>query len=269
MAKDNFPKQAIILAAGLGTRLRPLTHRVPKPGLPVRGIPILLFNLFLLKEAGIHEVTLNLHHLPQALKKLLHRAPQLGLKIHYSRETKILGTAGGIAKALGTLRPRTTLILNGDIVTDLDLHKMNQVHQRTQACATLGLVPTDRARVKSFVEFNAAGRILKIAGRPKSAAGKAAKNLTKGIFSGTHIIHPSLFARYPKNTFGCVIRQIYQPALELEKPIQSYLHRGAWWDLGNLEELKRVDQLLWEGGKDPTMDKMAAEVFRWSRPLFA
>ena len=101
--KSSFPKQAMILAAGLGTRLQPLTINIPKPGLPVGGVPILLFNLLLLKQYGITDVIINLHHQPKPLISLIENTSSLGMTIKFSLEQKILGTAGGIAHALPKL----------------------------------------------------------------------------------------------------------------------------------------------------------------------
>ncbi|HEX5034532.1 MAG TPA: NDP-sugar synthase [bacterium] len=258
-----FPKQAIVLAAGLGTRLRPLTLRIPKPALPVGGAPILLYNLFLLKEAGIDRITLNLHHRPEVIRRLLDKGRPLGLKLSYSYEPEILGTAGGIAQALDGLESSPTFILNGDILMDLDLKAMAAEHFRTQARATLACVSKDRAQVTSFVERDRQGRIWRIAGGPK---GKAPA-LKAAIFSGAHLLEPRLFADYPRGQFGCVIRQVYQPALERGERLQAYSHRGAWWDLGTLEELARVDAALWRREYPPAVLRLWQEVRRWSRNL--
>jgi NDP-sugar pyrophosphorylase family protein len=236
-----FPRQAIVLAAGLGTRLRPLTLRIPKPALPLGGVPILFFNLFLLKNAGIRRITINLHHRPEVVRRLLGNGRHWGLELRYSYEPKILGTAGGIAQALDGMKKEATFVLNGDILMDLDLKAMAAEHFRIGARATLACVGKEKAEVTSFVEYDRRGRIWRIAGNPP----KPAPKLTSAIFSGAHLLDPKLFASYPRKHFGCVIRQIYQPALERGERLQAYRHKGAWWDLGTLEELKQVDTALW------------------------
>lgn len=259
-----FPRQAIVLAAGLGTRLRPLTLRVPKPALPVGGLPILLYNLYLLREAGVGRITINLHHLPQVIRRLLGSGRPLGLKLGYSFEPKILGTAGGIAQALGAMPSEATFVLNGDILSDLDLKKMAAEHFRAQARATLACVPKNWAQVTSFVEYDKGGRIWRIAGDPPAIAPK----LTSAIFSGAHLLDPALFEGYPRHHFGCVIRQVYQPALKRGERLQAYRHNGAWWDLGTLEELKSVDAGLWRRSWPPSVLDLWGEVRRWAAPLF-
>lgn len=255
-------RQAIVLAAGLGTRLLPLTRRTPKPVLPVGGVSILLFNLYLLKEAGIRRITVNLHHLPEKIRDLLGNGKKLGLRLHYSYEPKILGTAGGIAQALEDMPRETTAVLNGDIIFDLDLKAMAKQHRQTKALATLACIPKDRARVDSFVEFDRSGRIWRIAGGPASLHPLPA--LQAAIFSGAHLLEPSLFSNYPDHEFGCVVRQVYQPALARGDRLQAYRHRGAWWDLGSLEELKKVDAGLWSRKVPATIERLWVEVRRWT-----
>lgn len=259
------PQQAMVLAAGLGTRLRPLTHEVPKPALPVGGVPILMFNLFLLKEAGIRNVLINLHHRPDNLKTLLHGSESLGLKIQWSWEKNILGTAGGIAHALPKFLGSPLLVLNGDVVTDVDLKKMWSQHHQRGAKATLAVIPPHYAPVTNFVEYDGSRRIRAIAGQPKV---QGSKKLHRGIFSGIQIIERSLLASFPKNRFGCIIRQIYQPALENGSHLYAFPHHGGWWDLGNLDSLKKMDYSLWRGTIPKKILEIWKKVYAWSQPLF-
>ena len=260
-----YPKQAMVLAAGLGTRLRPLTLQVPKPALPVGGVPLLFFNLYLLKKAGIREVLINLHHQPAPLKSLLKNFSKLGLKLEWSFEKSILGTAGGIAHALPKLKEENLLILNGDVISDVDLKKMFKLHQRMQAKATLAVIAPHYASVKNFVEFDGKGQIYKIARAPKR---QVSQPLHKGIFSGIQMMHRSLIEKFPPNQFGCVIRQIYQPLLERKEKLMAFQHKGHWWDLGSLDTLTEVDQKLWSGQVAQNLQKTWREVYAWSAPVF-
>jgi len=257
-----FPRQAVVLAAGLGTRLKPLTLKTPKPALPVGGLPILFFNLFLLKRAGVRDVVVNLHHLPEKIRPLLARSKRLGLDIGYSLEPKILGTAGGIAQALRKMRPEPTYVLNGDILCDVDLRKFADAHRKSRARATLVCLPKDRAEVKSFVESDAKDRIWRIAGEPQKKFRR--KKLKKWIFSGIHLIDPALLKGYPRSQFGCIIRQVYQPALERGDKLLAWIHRKDWWDLGSPRELTRVDRLLWSGKADPAILNLWREAKKWA-----
>ena len=263
----SFPKQAIVLAAGLGTRLRPLTYEIPKPVLPVGGIPILLFNLYILKNSGIKNITINLHHRPEKIRQALRESKKLGIKIQFSQENTILGTAGGIDRALRKMAPKSTFVLNGDILFDLDLKAMFRKHQSSGALATLACVSPKKAKVDSFVEFDGGGKIWKVAGGPESKNG-IPKKLNKGIFSGAHLLEPQLFKNYPRGSKGCIVRQVYQPALKKHSRLQAFSHTDEWWDLGSIPELKRVDGLLWKNKVSPRMHQLWKEVYDWSRPLF-
>src|SRR5262249_24978387 len=162
-----------------------------KPLLPVGGVPILLFNLYLLKQAGIEAVTINLHHLPKPIRELLGKGRCLGLRLRYSHEPRILGTAGGIAQALAGMDASPTFVLNGDILMDLDLGALVERHRRSRALATLACISIDRAKVSSFVEADASGRIYRIAGEPKLPG---APRLQPFIFSGAQLLDPDLFS---------------------------------------------------------------------------
>src|SRR3989338_7257764 len=111
--------RAMILAAGLGTRMRPLTTHIPKPMVPVLGKPLIGHVLEVLKKAGIREVIVNLHHLPLSLKKYLRS--QKNFKISFSLEPKILGTGGGILKAKSFFQNQRFVVINSDILIDIDL----------------------------------------------------------------------------------------------------------------------------------------------------
>ncbi len=259
----NFPQQAIVLAAGLGTRLRPLTHHTPKPILPLAGVPILFYNLYLLKEAGVRDIVINLHHLPDKITSLLKDSRSLDLKLRFSLEPKILGTAGGIAQALERMKKQTTLVLNGDILCDIDLKAMVERHRAAGAKATLACVGKNRAVVESYVETDARGRILRIAGKPETGQRK----LRKTIFAGIHVLEPALLKGYRTHRFGCIIRQVYQPALARGEILQAYFHRGSWWDLGSLQELSQAGRLLSTGKASRNILRLREGTMRWARRL--
>lgn len=255
----NTPSQAIILAAGLGTRLLPLTKLAPKPALPLGGVPILWFNLLLLKHAGVRHVVVNLYHLPQALKKILPPAlsQYLGIKIEFSIEKKILGTAGGIAQALNKLNlEQECWILNGDILSDINLSSMAIKHAASEAMATLAVISPKQMQVKNHLYYDRQLRLCHIGQKPKfkNPIKKRFPKLKKGVFSGLHLIKPKLFASYPKNQFGCVIQNVYQKELQhwlsqntpQRAPLQVFEHQGSWWDVGKLKTLTQVDQMLWQ-----------------------
>lgn len=241
MKKSSTIPQAIVLAAGLGSRLKPLTDRIPKPALPVGGLPIILYNLMLLQEAGVRRVTINLYHRPEVLLKVLGHASKLKLDLQFSFEKKILGTAGGIAQALHKMEAKSTFVLNGDILCDIDLKTLWQRHQKSSAKASLLCVPPERAAAKKYLFYQRDHRLVDISEKAPSK-----KNIFQGVFAGVHILEPELFKAYPLGQFGCVIRQVYLPALHAGESFQVQPYHGAWWDLGEFSSLKSVDQKLWQ-----------------------
>ena len=129
--------KAMILAAGFGTRLRPLTHTVPKPMVPILNRPMLEHTIHLLRTHGIQDITVNLHHLPEVLIDYFGEGPDFGVQLHWSHESEILGTAGGIKRAQKFLDGETFVVINSDVVTDIDLSKLIAFHKAQGSALTL------------------------------------------------------------------------------------------------------------------------------------
>jgi mannose-1-phosphate guanylyltransferase len=148
--------KAMVLCAGFGTRLRPLTDKVPKPLIPLCGVPLLRYNFALLKNAGVHEVVVNTHHLGKAMEEgAAAIAKDLGLALHVSREEKhILGTGGGVRRAQAMLGG-TFFLLNGDMIFDVDLAAALAAHRQAGAVATMVLAPYPPGATYASVEVDA------------------------------------------------------------------------------------------------------------------
>ncbi len=247
--------QAIVLAAGLGTRLRPLTDKIAKPALPVGGIPIIFYNLAMLEEVGVRNVVINLHHLPKSIEKLFKKNP-FKLKIQFSYEKVLLGTGGGITKAFKMLANKPCFVMNGDILSNIDLAKLQTEHLKKNNIATLAVVNSDYADVKSFVEYNHKKQVLQIAGLPENLTcrgavaapvinGRGNRAPTKGIFTGTSIIEPALLPYFKNKKVGCFVRNMLVPALSNFEKVGAHEHKSFWCDLGTLDTLKEIDKMLW------------------------
>ena len=175
--------RAMVLAAGLGTRLRPLTHEIPKPLIPIANKPLLEFTFALLAVAGIREAIVNTHHLRDTFEAGLRSLDASGLALHVSREQRLLGTAGGLKKAESFLDAGTFLLLNGDFLVDLDLRQVLDFHEKQGAAATMVLMPDAAAGVlgvdpdgmiRRFIAPRPAGESadrLRCAHRPTALAG--------------------------------------------------------------------------------------------------
>src|SRR5688572_16997496 len=130
---------ALVLAAGLATRLRPLSRVRAKAALPVAGQPLVQRIITRLSAAGIHDLVVNLHHLPHTITTILGDGSQLGVRVRYSWEMPVLGSAGGPRRALGLLGAPRFLIVNGDTLTDVDPAAVMAEHQRTGALVTMAV----------------------------------------------------------------------------------------------------------------------------------
>jgi mannose-1-phosphate guanylyltransferase len=132
---------ALVLAAGLATRLRPLSHVRAKAALPVAGQPLVHRIITQLSTAGVRDLVLNLHHLPHTITRVVGDGAQLGVRVRYSWETPVLGSAGGPRRALPLLDAPTFLIINGDTLTDVDPTQVIAAHLRSGALITMAVVP--------------------------------------------------------------------------------------------------------------------------------
>ena len=158
--------RAMILAAGLGTRIRPLSDLRPKPILPVRGIPLIAYPLAWLADVGVTEVMLNLHHMAAATRAAAEAWAPPGLALHFSDEPELLGTGGGIRRAAGFLRESDpSLLLAGDMICDFDLCGLVATHRARGNAASLVLREDPRAERFGTIGLDADGCVRRIARR--------------------------------------------------------------------------------------------------------
>jgi NDP-sugar pyrophosphorylase family protein len=166
--------KSMLLAAGLGQRMRPLTLTQPKPAIPVLGRPLVLQILERLRLAGVDEVAINLHYLPDILRRLIGDGGGPAMPaVHYVDEPEILGTAGGIRNAAPLLRGDGPIVVcNSDFLSDIDLHRVLDAHRASGALATLVLAPWRPGY--SEVRWDAEGRVVSLAGLPDAPASTVA-----------------------------------------------------------------------------------------------
>jgi len=228
--------KAMILAAGLGTRLRPLTNTIPKPLLPIAGTPLIVWNLLLLKRHGFHDVVINLHHLGPMIEQAVGNGSKYGLRIYYSHEPVILGTGGGIKQAEPEFSGEPVLVLNGDTLFDLDLGALCDAHRQHQAAATLVLRADVEAARWGLVEVGSDQRIVRITGRGKPEAGPTQPRM----FAGIHILHPRLLREVPKGKESSII-DAYVSAIQRDEIVVGYDLNGYWSDIGTPERYAQAE----------------------------
>jgi NDP-sugar pyrophosphorylase family protein len=221
------PLRAMVLAAGLGTRLRPLTEAIPKPLVPIANRPLLEYTFALLARAGVGEAVVNCHHLPEVLEEGLRRLDPSGLALHVSRERRILGTAGGLKRAESLLGGGTFLMLNGDFLVDIDLRAVLDFHRQQGAAATMVLMPEETSGVIGVDPDGAIRRFI----QPRPAD-EPADRLACG-FTGVHVLEPEVFRLIPANQPWEINRQVYPALLERGRRVSGFVHRGYWREAGS------------------------------------
>lgn len=234
--------KAMILAAGLGTRLKPLTDLIPKPLVPVNGLPLIFYNLALLRKFGIRDVVINLHHLGSHVKDLLGSGKRFGFRFAYSDEPTILGTGGGIMKAKSFLKNGPFLVLNGDIIIDLDIRRFFAFHRSRKAFASVVVQGGSQVKRYGVLYRSPTGSLVSILERPAQQG-----PFEKTFFTGIHLLDRRFFGLKISRKKFCVIRNVYQPLLRKGVRLGAFRYDGVWSDLGTFEDLKRADSALRSG----------------------
>jgi mannose-1-phosphate guanylyltransferase len=214
--------KAMILAAGLGTRLRPLTSRKPKALVPVANRPVIDRVAEYLKGHNINEIVVNTHHHSGQMIRHLNGGKKLGVRIDVREETKILGTGGGIKNVSDFWDDAPFVVINGDILTDIDLGKAYDVHCENQNLATLVLhdcMPFNQIKVDE----------------ERNITNIASKAHPGGLaFTGIHIMEPELLTHIPKGIFSNII-DCYRKLITLGRPIRAYMsEQHSWRDIGTI-----------------------------------
>ncbi len=223
----------MILAAGLGTRLRPLTDRIPKPLVEVAGHPMVAYPLAIVREAGIRDVIINLHHLGDKIREELGDGSEYGVSITYSEEHPILDTGGAIKKAERFLSGDTFVVLNGDMVIDLDLRTVIDWHRERNATATMVLRPESTDTAYGQIETDREGRIWRFLGQPSVVD----KDLESMMFTGVHVFEPSVFRYMSEGRFG-INAETYPAMLAAGERLFGYRFDGYWSVLDTHELLE-------------------------------
>jgi NDP-sugar pyrophosphorylase family protein len=232
----------MILAAGFGNRLRPLTDHLPKPLLPVGEIPLIHYNLFLLKKYNITDIVINVHYHAEKIMAALGDGSRFGVQITYSEESTILGTGGGIKNLQSFFGNDPFLVINADILVDIDLSQLIAFHQEKRSSATLVLRKDPDMAQYGIIEMDDENRIRNILS--KIPLGEAA--LKKRMFTGIHVITSKVLDYIPPGTV-CSIIDSYIEMIRKEERLYGYSMDGYWNDIGVLKRYRDADQQVKEG----------------------
>jgi mannose-1-phosphate guanylyltransferase len=228
--------RAMIVAAGLGTRLRPLSDLLPKPAVPVRGLPLIAYPLALLAHAGVHDVTVNVHHLPERLVAASEAFRPAGVTLRFSAEPKLLDTGGGIARVAAFLRESDPCVLiGGDMVVDLDLRALIALHRASGRAVTAVLRRDPRARDFGTIGVDRTGRMRRI-GRRFDLGGE----VDSGVYTWVNVVSARAFDTLPAREVFSHLDDWWMPELargsdEIGAVVLGP-EAGAWEPVGTLAE---------------------------------
>ncbi len=229
--------RAMILSAGYGTRLWPLTEDRTKPAIPILGKPLVGYVAEYLARYGCREIVVNLHHQPESVRRALGDGHQFGVNLHYVEEPEILGTSGAIDNARAMLDGETFVVVNGKIITDIDLNAALETHRQRKALATLVLMPNPR-RERFTVVHTTDGMLqgfgaMASKGEPGKEGGEAPL-----MFTGIQILEPGIFAYIPCGVFSHTTTDVYPQAMANGERVAVHVADGTnenWHELSTLQ----------------------------------
>lgn len=225
-------RKAFVLGAGLGTRLRSLTSRTPKPLIPVCGKPLISFAFDHLLRNGAEQIVVNTHHCPEAYARTYPDAQYRGAPLYFSHEPTLLETAGGMKNVESHLRHETFLVYNGDILSDLPIERAVRQHFDRRHEVTMILRSAGAPLHVSLDEGS--GRVVDIAGRLGSSIAP------RYMFTGIYVVSPSFLLKVPSRTKISVIPIFLHLIQGSQKLGGIVIDEGHWWDLGTREKYLEV-----------------------------
>ena len=255
----------MILAAGLGTRLQPLTGRTPKPLLPLMLVPMLEHLLARLRCQGVREAVINGHHLADRLAAWLGDGSRWDVRLTFIHEPEILGTAGALKNAEPLLRGAPFLVINADVLADVDLQALWARHRERRALVTMVVKPDPVAPNARPVVIDEHDRVRRINGRPQekerslnsdpvSSKRQAFRRHEEAVFTGIQIVAPQVLDAIPANQFVSTTADTYPQLLQEGQPVLAHRHDGYWLDVGLPERYLQAHRDLLDGALDTSWE---------------
>lgn len=234
--------KAMVLAAGVGSRLDPLTSQLPKPLAPVANRPVMEHILRLLKTHGFEDVVSNLHYLPEQIKQYFGDGSSLGMNIDFRFEPELSGDAGGVRACRNFFGQETFIVLMGDLLTDADISRVYAEHKRKGALATIGAKQVEDVSQFGVIVTDESGFITGFQEKPKQE--EALSNLAS---TGIYILEPQIFDYMPKTgTYGFG-RQLFPSLVEKGLPVLSVDLQSYWSDIGTINQYRQSNFDALEG----------------------
>jgi NDP-sugar pyrophosphorylase family protein len=231
--------KTMILAAGFGTRLFPLTIDRTKPAIPFLGKPLVGYLAEYLAGHGFKDIVVNLHHQPDSVIEALGDGSAFGVKIEYTIEQpNILGTAGALDNARHLLQDEAFLIVNGKIITDIDIAAAVETHKKSGALATMVLKPNVKRERFTIVD-TVDGYIAGFGAMAQPLTEEEIRDteheiVTPLMFTGIHIVEPRIFDFIPRGVFSDTVSDVYKPAMAKGEKIAAHVSEGDWYELSTI-----------------------------------
>ncbi len=238
--------KAVILVGGEGTRLRPLTCNTSKAMVPILNMPFLEYLMQYLKEHGIRDIILAMSYLPGRIQDYFGDGAKWGLHLTYLVEEEPLGTAGAVKNAEASL-DEPFFVLNGDVLTAIDLTAMANRHREVKPEVSIALTPVDNPTIYGVVETITEGMVKRFVEKPGWE-----EVTTNMINAGIYIVEPQVLGHIPPQTPSSFERNIFPQLLKMGKPILGYISDNYWIDIGTPEKYIKVQHDLLEG-KAPSL----------------
>jgi mannose-1-phosphate guanylyltransferase len=232
----------MLLCAGLGTRLRPLTLERPKPLVPLLGKPLAAWALDRLASVGVRSVVANTHHLGSQIEPALSPyADARGMSLACVHESELLGTGGGIRNALPLLGRDPFVVFNGDVLAAPDLHRALALHRRTGARMTMVLREDPEADRLGAIDVDPEGRVTRILGEGPAPT----VPVRRCMFTGVYVLSADVAADLPEQ--GCIVRHSLRRWLARGDRVSAIVDQGPWFDLGTISSYASVTFGLLDG----------------------
>jgi len=226
----------MILAGGLSTRLYPLTKTVPKPLVPVAGVPNAIHLIRYLESYGYNEIAINVHYLGDAIAAALGDGSAFGVRLEYLHEETLMGSAGALKPMEHFFGDETFVVVGCDDLTDLPLDSLREMHEDRGAVATIGLVPREQVDQYGVVITRADGRIVEFQEKPAPGTERS-----KLVNTGIYVFSREIFARIPADTFYDFGKQVFPELLIDDVPFFGFDATDAYWcDIGTPSEYRRA-----------------------------
>ena len=229
--------KCVIMAGGFGTRLRPLTNTLPKPMVPMANRPIMEHIVELLVSHSIRDLTSLLYFHPEVITRHLGDGSRFNARMDYITATEDLGTAGAVAAAMRRFRkPETTLVISGDVLTDIDLRQAVAFHRKRKALATIVLTRVENPLAFGIVITDKRGRITRFLEKPGWG-----EVFSDTINTGIYILEKEVLEYVPEDREFDFSKELFPALLEAGRPLYGYTAEGYWKDVGSLEEYRRAN----------------------------